>query len=555
MVNRILLDGDSIVLLFKYEPRIINVVREIDGRRWNAEKKQWEVPVTNIVQACDALKVFGFVLREDVKKKYYERKDEIDEIKNLKANNDAKYDGKLPLYDFQRAGAVMIKRLPAMLLADVPGLGKTLQTGAAFEELQDQILIWVPASLKFNWLDELKKWLPDQSALVINGTKQQRTEQWIYAIKGLSGKQPKWVIANYELLIHDADIFEKYPKVWGAIVCDEADRIANPSAITTKKLKMLKSKKRLALTGTPVSNKPDDLWSIIDWLYPSFLGSYGQFQKKYCKLHPKWNRVIGYQNLEALRASVDPIMLRRLKEQVLKDFPPKTIEYIRFDLEGKERDLYQNVKASLITEIKKMASMNTWSLNLLPVKMLRLKQCTDHSALVGGEVESTKLKTLKEMLKPIVASGEKALVFTQFAAMADILATELAEYNPLVIQGSVDSQMRKAYVDEFTTDQNRKILIMTEAGTYGLNVQAATYVFHYDAPWSVSKLEQREGRAHRVGQDKPVTVYHLVAKNTIDEYILKVLAKKKGMSVDILGDEPEEKLDLADIEEILDEEI
>ncbi len=318
----------------------------------------------------------------------------------------------------------------------------------------------------------------------------------------------------------------------------------------------MKAKKRVALTGTPVSNTPEDLWSIVDWLYPSYLGSFGQFRKKYCRVHPRWNRIIGYQNLEELRERVEPIMLRRLKENVLKDFPPKTVEYVRFDMEGKEREVYDAVRKMVIADIKKMTDMNTHTLGLIPVKMLRLKQATDHIALIEAhEGTSSKLTTLKEMLKPIAESGEKALVFTQFAMMADILATELAEYKPTVIQGSVDSQERKRIVDEFTANPDRRVLIMTEAGTYGLNLQAASYVFHYDAPWSVAKLEQREGRAHRVGQDKPVTVYHLVAKNTIDEHILKVLAGKRGMSDDILGDKIDESLAMGDIEEILGEQV
>lgn len=552
-MNYLALEGDKIIVKFQYHPRIVNAVREIDGRRFDAGRKRWEVPVENVVECVDLLSACAFTINGDVQRAYTERKRELEAVREIK-QSDATYEGKLPLYDFQRTGTALIKRLPAMLLADVPGLGKTLQTCAAFEDLDDQILIFVPASLKFNWRDEIRKWLPNDKVLVVHGTKQERIEQWYHAMKG----RAKWIIANYELLIHDYTAIAKAEKVWGAIVCDEADRIANPLAQTTRRLKTLKAQKRLALTGTPVSNSPEDLWSIVDWLYPRYLGSYGQFQKKYCKLHPEYGRVIGYMNLDELKERVESIMLRRLKEQVLKDFPPKTVEYIRFDLSMKERKLYESVKKMIVKEIKEMATMDTRSLALLPVKMLRLKQCTDSPALVGAPLgmECSKMIALKQMLEPIVKSGEKAIVFTQFAEMARLVGIGLMDLETLTITGEVDALERKKIVDEFQSDAKKQVLIMTEAGTYGLNIQAATYVFHYDAPWSVGKLEQREGRAHRVGQDKPVTVYHLIANRTIDEYVLKVLSGKRKIAQGLLGDAPDEQkqLTIDDIEEMLDEE-
>ncbi len=564
-VSRISVAGNSLLVTFKYHPRLLNVIREVDGRFFNKEKRRWEVPVENVVECWDALKDHGFIADNEVLALYQKRAVELERIADIKRVS-APYLGKLPLYDFQKTGAAFLRELPAALLADVPGLGKTLQTAAAFEDSDEQVLIFVPASLKFNWKDELLKWLPNDRTLVIHGTKKERIEQWVYANKGMprgNGRQyPKWVIANYELILHDFSQIAQRDREWGAIVCDEADRIANPFAKTTKALKMIRSNKRIALTGTPVSNTPEDLFSIIDWLYPRFLGSFSQFQKKYCKLHPEWNRVIGYQNLDILRERVDPIMLRRLKEDVLKDFPPKTVEYVKFDISKDERKLYEDVKKMILEEIRKEAQFNTNTLGIVPVKMLRLKQCTDHPMLLGSVAESSKLQVLRDMLDPIIKSGEKAIIFTQFAQMAEILAEALRYFpqmqSPMLITGNVDARKRKEIVDEFNGSSDRHILIMTEAGTYGLNLQSATYVFHYDAPWSVAKIEQREGRAHRVGQDKPVSVYHLVANRSIDEYVLKVLSGKRQMSNKLLGDEQEEvsaTMTMEDIEEILGEEI
>ncbi len=559
--SKVWIHNNTLIISFQYSPVIVNRVREIDGRIFNKTAKRWEAPMSSILQCVDLLKPLNFSMSADVIDAYrYDILNRMD-VAHIKSGASIEIETKLPLYEFQKRGAAFLRFLDNALLADAPGLGKTLQTAAALELERGPILVLVPASLKFNWQEELHKWVPKEKTLVINGNKQQRRELWFHASK----KRAKWVIANYELLLHD---LEEMKQPWAAIVCDEADRISNPYAKTTQALKKLQAGKRIALTGTPVSNTPEDLWSITDWLQPRMLGTYRQFQERYCKLHPEYRRVIGYQNLDQLRERIDPIMLRRQKEDVLTDFPAKTMEHIVFELTKDERTTYDGVRKLIKEELAKMPDMDRRSLAILPVKMLRLKQLTDDARLLYGAVggisgatppTSTKLATLKEMLKPIIASGEKAIIFTQFAEMAKILFGELTTlgYEPLMIHGGVDIIERQQAVNNLRDDPDSKVIIMTEAGAYGLNLQAASYVFHYDAPWSVAKIEQREGRAHRVGQDKPVTVYHLIAKNTIDQYVLKVLSGKRDMSDKILGDGQYQEDEVAptgaaDMEAILD---
>ena len=172
---------------------------------------------------------------------------------------------------------------------------------------------------------------------------------------------------------------------------------------------------------------------------------------------------------------------------------------------------------------------------MAPVKMLRLKQVTDDARLIGTEriQYSTKMNTLHEILKPILDSGDKAIVFTQFAQMADLL---IEDTKWPCIQGSTKTEDRQRIVDEFNAKEGSGVLVMTEAGAYGLNIQGASYIIHFDAPWSIAKLEQREGRAHRMGQTKPVTVYNLIAKGTIDEYVASVLHRKSVNANEVLGD-------------------
>lgn len=449
MSNRVLKIGDSLVVRFQYHPSLLNVIRSIDGRIFNKPKKQWEVPVTSVIECVDALEKHGFHIDGEVWDLYYETKERIKAIANVKTNP-APYEGKLPLYDFQRTGTAFIRTLPACLLADAPGLGKTLQTAAAFEDTPGPILVLVPASLKFNWQEELAKWVPHERSIVVHGNKKQRTELWHHAHKG----RAKWVIANYELLLRDYDDMNQR---WEAIVCDEADRITNPFAKTTQRLKQLYAKRRVALTGTPVSNTPEDLWSIADWLTPRMLGTFKQFRERYCVMDSQYQgRVVGYRNLEELRERIEPVMLRRQKEDVLDDFPAKTIEHVRFDLSKDERQSYDALRKLIKSELAEMKDLDTRSLAILPVKMLRLKQATDDLRLIDlvtGQVNpSSKLALLKEMLSGIVKSGEKAIVFTQFSEMAKILQVELLNegYQPQLIYGDVDAADRQRYVNEFS---------------------------------------------------------------------------------------------------------
>lgn len=544
---------DKLILRFHFDPIVVARVRTIDGRLWNAPAKRWEVPLENTREVLEILEPIGFKADADVLAYREKQEAEFRKINEIKANQDAVYEGKLPLHDYQRKGAMFLKQMPHALLGDVPGLGKTIQVLAATEE-DKHILIFTMNSLKYNSEAEIKKWFPGAKVLVINGDKQMRTEQWT-----LYAERNRYVVANYELLIHDSDLIQKHQ--WSTIICDEATRISNPESKTSINLKKLKSVKRIALTATPVSNSPLDLFGILDFLVPKYLGTFYQFKEKYCVCDDRFNNVIGYKNMEELAKKVDRFMLRRKKEEVFKDLPSKTVENVVFPLSETEKVMYKAVKEQVIEEIKKLSEMDTKNLNIVPVKMLRLKQCTDHTKLVGGygNGESSKLEALKSLLDPIIESGGKAIVFTQFAECLHILKEELAQYRPICIYGDVDPEERLLLVQEFNEDPRPRIALFTEAGAYGLNVKSASYIIHYDSPWSVAKLEQREGRADRsadkrVGGELPLTVYNLIAKDTIDEYILKVLSKKNKLSVDLLQDAErlsEHGLSKEDIDEIL----
>ena len=396
------LKDNYLTLKFAYQAHCVAVIKNITGRKFDPNYKRWLVPVDHIEEVLGKLLPLGFTISGEVKNLRSHVQAHYDKLNFIRTHPEL-YTGPLPLYDFQKCGAIWLKESSSALLADVPGLGKTVQTISALEGARN-VLILAPASLKYGWKEEIIKWTPELgpgavNINVIDGKPEERALQWkSYAVN----VSPTWTIANYELLLRDFEAIQQVP--WDVIVCDEATRISNPVAKTVKLLKQLHCRKRIALTGTPISNTPVDIWSIIDWIRPGYLGNFTQFKDTYTLLDG-WGSVVGYKNLDDLGAKIAPLMLRRTKDEVLTDFPPKVIEDVVFDLSNEEKKVYNGIKKQILSDIREyLDKIDTRSLGIIPVKMLRLKQVTNHLQLVGEKGESTKLATLKEMLDPIMKS-------------------------------------------------------------------------------------------------------------------------------------------------------
>lgn len=537
---RISLKDEKLILSFPYDARLVAIAKSLPGRTFDRSTRQWMVPVVHGDRLLAAFKDVAKTVDSHAMMEIVSARERLSERIAHQTLKPGAFESSLPLHEFQKVGAQFLWFNRTGLLADAPGLGKTIQTIAALRNTPGRILVFCPASLKFSWEKELKQW-GESDIMVVDGDKFDRKVVW--------GSSYRWTIANYELLLHDWDFIAKE---YDAIVCDEATRISNPQAKSVKALKLIKAHKKIALSGTPISNSPLDLWSIVDWLEPGYLGTYPQFLERYMETD-YWGKVVGYKRIDELRELVKPYVLRRIKEEVLTDLPPKTVETIEVKLSAEEKRVYDGVRKELVAEVLDyLGKINSDTLSLMPVRMLRLKQATDHLQLLGEKGESSKLETLEDVLRPVMASGEKAIVFTQFAKMADILMERvggvyLSDPEKWCIQGKTPVAERQAIVDAFNAHKGPGLLVMTEAGAYGLNLQGASYVVHYDLPWSVAKLQQREDRAHRMGQTKPVTVYNLIATDTIDEYVNKVIHKKSTVSSDVLGDA--DRLENAGIDE------
>lgn len=431
------------------------------------------------------------------------------------------------LKQHQIEGVARIKAQGSLLLGDEPGVGKTAQMIMASKD-DNKILILTLASLKFQMRDEIEKWFTT-SVTLIDGNARERQALW--------GRDTQYYIANYELLLRDLPYMAKIP--WDWIVCDEATRLSNIKNKQYKALRKLKATHRLPMTGTPVSNRPDDLWGLLDWAIPGCLGSWYFFMLTYIVRNPqRW--IVGYKNLETLQKKIQPLMLRRTKEQVL-DLPEIIYSNVPFQLGPKERKLYEQIKMGLLldiekTEISKIDFKN--ALDLAIVKFGKLCELCDSMELLGEGTDSAKLDALRAVLETL--NGSKTIIFTRFSRMADIIQREL---KCLKITGDVNLVNRQAVLAHYAMPSgissmapNNDVLVMTNAGEYGLNIQTANAIIHFEQPLSIARKEQREGRAHRMGQDKHVLVYNLVAEKTVDQAMMKKLLKKQDMSRLLLSD-------------------
>lgn len=559
-------NDDLLEISFKWNPKLIAFVKTLEGRRYSPKTKAWYIPIPGSGVSVAQLQRKGFEIDEDILAAIEDDARRAAEAEALAVSLDTEFESPLPLFPYQKVGASFLYQIGSGLMGDEMGLGKTIQSLAVCEKAGVQkALIFCPASVKWQWASEIERFLypdgaPEGEIVVVEGSKHTRDlllrdevvirrESWKGKANGWrKGAGGRFFICNYEQLLRNLEAMQS--REWDIIIADEATKISNATAKISKAIKRIPAKRRIAMTGTPVSNRANDVWNIIDFVQPGALGNYYSFLQRYC-LKNQWGGVYGYKDMDDLQAKIKRYMIRRMKIDVLPELPEKIVTDIPFELNDEEKDLYKKLKKELLFEINKsdIAKVaNPMTIQYTLVKMLRLRQLADSTELLGHNTQSSKLAVLKELLSEALEGNDrKAIVFTQFAEMADILARELAEYVPLVISGKVKEEY-KDVVKTFNDVDKHRVLIMTSAGQFGLNVQRASVIFHYDQEWSLAKMQQRDGRAHRYGQKDSVLVYNLLAKGTVDYYVKKVIHAKAELSNQVLGDVP---ITMADISEML----
>lgn len=409
------------------------------------------------------------------------------------------------------------------ILADDMGLGKTLQVLVFYEQYvskEKPSLIVCPSSLMYNWMSEIEKFKIDVDAVCVTGTQDVR--------KDIIKENRELYITTYDYLRRDVELYMSMEFEY--IVLDEAQFIKNPKTKNAQSVKSLKSKHRLALTGTPIENGLSELWSIFDFLLPGYLYSLNYFTKNFEKPIQ-----MGDDKRQAqLQKLVSPFILRRTKKQVLKDLPDKVEKDLWLNLSPEEKQLYLANLAQVNEQLQQQLELEQVDSILILAMMTRLRQicCEPRMLYENYTGESTKFKMCLDLIETLKENDKKVLLFSSFTSIFDSFIEEFnrrgIKYH--MITGAVDKKKRKEEVDAFQSDDSNVFLISLKAGGTGLNLTKAQAVIHFDPWWNVSAQNQATDRAYRIGQTKNVLVYQLLMKNTIEEKIYEMQKRKKAMS-------------------------
>jgi len=435
------------------------------------------------------------------------------------------------------------------VLADDMGLGKTLQTLSWLSWLRQRhgakarpTLVICPASVLHNWRREANRFTPDMKVLVLeSGSERHNLRKRI--------PEHDLIVTNYSLLRRDLAALQKFD--FQAVVLDEAQYIKNPSAQVTQSVKQIKAQHRLALTGTPLENRLLDLWSIVDFVQPTYLGTQADFTETY---EPKGENAEVSQKIarKRLSAKLRPIMLRRLKKQVAKDLPDRIEERRDCPLDDEQRKLYLAELRRSREQIMQAVQQQGLAKSKIHVlaALTRLRQICCHPALVGNNTASGKTDTLFELLEPLLAEGQKVLVFSQFVQMLKLLEAECKTRNMPTHLLTGDTKNRQDVVNAFQNDASPSVFLLSlrAAGT-GLNLTTASYVVLYDPWWNPAVEAQAIDRSHRIGQTRTVNAYKLITPGTVEEKIFDLQQNKAKTIADVLGEEGFAKnLSKADLE-------
>lgn len=413
-------------------------------------------------------------------------------------------------FPYQFQGVAFLYPRYAAVLADEMGLGKTMQAITAIRlllhagELRSVLLV-CPKPLVTNWQREFHLWAPEVPLTVIEGDQSRRRWQW-----QLTEAPVK--IANYELLQRDCELLSDPAQHFDLVVLDESQRIKNRSSTTSQVVRSIPRSRSWALTGTPVENSAEDLVGIFEFLSPGYLNP---------QMKPR--------RMGKLAADY---VLRRTKDQVLDDLPPKLFRDAEIELTAEQRETYRLAEEDGVLRLTEMGDAAT--IQHVFELVLRLKQICNFDPASG---ESSKLERLEADLEEVAASGKKAIVFSQWVDTLKVLGRRLERFSPLEYHGKIPSARRDGVLREFKEDPRRNVLFLSYgAGGVGLNLQFAGYVFLFDRWWNPAVEDQAINRAHRIGAAGPVTVTRFLALATIEERIDQVLREKREIFDTVFSD-------------------
>ena len=436
---------------------------------------------------------------------------------------------KVPLYRYQMQGALFAACRGRVVLADDMGPGKTIEAIAATELLHrrqgiERVLVVAPASVKYQWKTEIEKFC-DRSAQVIQGYVPQR--------RRLYAKPCFFNLTSYELVMRDLEeIHELRPDL---IILDEAQRIRNWETKTARAIKQLKSRYAFVLTGTPLENKLEELYSVVEFVDGRRLGPAFQFLQEHV-IKSDTGQLLGYRGLERIHKQLEPIFLRRTRKEVLTQLPERTDQIFRVPLTKEQANPYweqSDILARLIHKWNRQRWLSEVDRRRILCCIQNMRMLCNSTFLFDKETHhSPKLKEFREIVRELVIEeGRKVVVFSEYERMTHLAGEELKKLKIGFerLHGGVPSAKRGKLLERFRKDADCKVFLSTDAGGVGLNLQAASAVINFEPPWNPARLEQRIGRVHRLGQTRPVQVIHLLTEGSIEERVWKTLQLKKAL--------------------------
>lgn len=441
---------------------------------------------------------------------------------------------KVKLYAYQQQGALFAAKAGRCLIADDMGLGKTIQAIAACEILArtagvERVLVICPTALKYQWQQEAARFT-SRTASVVEGLK--------HARRNCYTGESFFKITNYETIHRDLDLIAGWrPDV---VILDEAQRIKNWAARRAKAVKQIESDYAIVLTGTPLENRLDELHSIMEFVDRFHLGPMFRFLDRHQQTDEN-GRVIGYTDLDHIKESLQPVLIRRRKQDVLRELPERTDKHFFVDMTNPQRAMHEenrDIVAQLAAKWRRWRFLSEKDQRRLMIALQNMRMACNSTYLLDKETDhSTKMDECRLLLDDILETPDnKVVIFSQWLRTHELLIRRLdaAGHGHAYYHGSLDAKARKEVLARFKSDPQCRVLLCSDSGGVGLNLQMASTVIVMDQPWNPAVLEQRIGRVHRLGQHRAVQVYHFVSRGTIEHSMLGVLKFKSSMFAGVL---------------------
>ena len=524
----------SIKVEFNYSREIVDTVKQIPNAIYHKTLQCWEIPTTSLARAIELLSNYDEL--------------SLNFLQNVDKKEDFTYDlsnFKTTPYQYQKDGINFGLNHDKFLLLDAPGLGKTLQMIYLAQELKKRdniehcLIICGINTLKHNWKKEIQIH-SDLSCRILGERVNKKGKVKIGSVNDRLEdlKNPIeefFVVTNIETL-RDSNIIKELTKgktnKFDMIVADELHMMKSPTSQQGKNFLKLSAKYQVGLTGTLLTNSPLDAYVPLKWLGVDN-STYTNFKFYYCNFSGPFNNILtGYKNIDVLKDEIERFSLRRTKDML--DLPPKTIIHEFVDMNERQAKFYQDITDGIVDEVDKV-ELNTSTLLSMVTRLRQTTACP--SILTTEDIESSKITRAIDLAKQIIDGGDKVVIFSVFKETLNKIYEGLSEYNPLLCTGDISDDIISHNIDMFQNADDNKVMCATTAkmGT-GITLTRASYAIFIDAPWTAAACQQAEDRIHRLNSEKPVFIYYLWAKDTIDERVKEIVEDKEAISDFVVDD-------------------